>query len=138
MKMQVKTQRRERGSAMVESALCLLLFITLVYAVMEFGRLVYSYNILAGATREAARYAIVHGGNSGSPATQTILSNKVKQWAIGLDRSAINVTATWESPSKAPNTDVTIVSQYTLGPITRLIARNNLVLSTRSQMVISQ
>lgn len=139
MKPTVTRQHRERGSGLVESSLCLLLFFTLVYSVMEFGRMVYSYNILAGATREATRYAIVHGGNSGSTATQSILADKVKNWAIGLDRSTIAVTATWSDPaSKAPGSSVRIVSQYTLAPFTKLITAGNIVLSTRSEMVISQ
>lgn len=133
-----RARRHERGSGLVESALCLMLFVTLVYSVMEFGRMIYSYNVLAGATREAARYAIVHGGSSGSVATQEILATKVKNWAIGLDTSAIAVTATWENVSKSPGTSVLIVSQYTLSPFTRLITAGNVMLTTRSEMVISQ
>ena len=132
-------RRTERGSARLESALCLLLFVTLCYSVMEFGRLIYSYNILAGATREATRWAIVHGGNSGSVATQATLEEKVKHWAIGLDRSAIAVTPTWSDPvSKAPGSSVLVVTQYTLRPFTKLITAGTIVMSTRSEMVISQ
>ena len=131
--------RGERGSAMVESALCLMLFFTLVYAVMEFGRMVYSYNVLAGATREATRYAFVHGGSSGATADQATLATKVKSWAIGLDPNSITVTATWSDPAtKAPKSTVQVVSQYTMSPFTRLISAGNFVMSTRSEMVISQ
>ena len=45
----------------MEFGLCFLLVFGLVYAIFEFGRVVYSYNVLAGATREASRYAMVHG-----------------------------------------------------------------------------
>jgi Flp pilus assembly protein TadG len=68
----VRNRNAQRGGALIESALALLLFLSLVFAVFEFGRAVYSYNVLAAATREAARYAIVHGSSSSSPASNQI------------------------------------------------------------------
>ena len=90
--MPIVTARRrasERGSAMVELSLCFLLVFSLIYALMEFSRVVYCYNILAGATREASRYAMVHGSKSGSVATASDIQAQVARWAIGLDTSAL-------------------------------------------------
>jgi Flp pilus assembly protein TadG len=64
-------KQRQRGAATVEFGLAFLLFFTFIISIMEFGRIVSAYNILAGATREASRYATVHGSASGSPATDT-------------------------------------------------------------------
>jgi Flp pilus assembly protein TadG len=122
---------------MVELALCLLLALSLIYAVMEFGRVVYSYTVLNGATREASRYAIVHGSASGSAATQDTIRDQVTRWAIGLDASAIGVEATW-LPSKAPGSTVRIVATYTINPFSGLLMRQPLVLASRSEMMISQ
>ena len=122
---------------MVELSLCLLLAVTLVYAVMEFGRIVYSYTVLAGATREASRYAIVHGSLSGSPATQTEIREQVTRWAIGLDTSAVAVNATWV-PSNAPGSTVRVEATYTITPFSWLLVKQPLVLGSRSEMVISQ
>ena len=80
---------------MVELSLCFLLVFSLIYALMEFSRVVYCYNILAGATREASRYAIVHGSKSGSVATASDIQAQVARWAIGLDTSALTVNTTW-------------------------------------------
>jgi Flp pilus assembly protein TadG len=131
------TRRAQRGAAMVELALCLLLTVSLIYAIMEFGRIVYSYTVLTGATREASRYAIVHGGNSGSPATQEAISERVKSWAVGLDTSAITVNTTWV-PSNAPGATVRVVAQYQVTPFSGLIMAGPLTLGSRSEMVISQ
>ena len=87
---------------MVELSLCFLLVFSLIYAVMEFSRVVYSYNILAGATREASRYAMVHGSKSGSAATASDIQAQVERWAIGLNTSALTVTTTW-TPSNTPS-----------------------------------
>ena len=59
--------------------------VSLIYALMEFSRFVYCYNILAGATREASRYAMVHGSKSGAPATASDIQAQVERWGIGLE-----------------------------------------------------
>ena len=134
-----KTRRgtSEKGAALVELSLCILLFFVTVYAIIEFGRFVYSYTVLAGATREAARYAIVHGSNSSSVATADDIRTQVTRYAIGLDTSALAVSTTWD-PSNAPGGVVRVQATYDIAPMTRLIFDQGLSLSSRSEMVISQ
>ena len=134
-----KTRRgtSEKGAALVELSLCILLFFVTVYAIIEFGRFVYSYTVLAGATREAARYAIVHGSNSSSVATTDDIRTQVTRYAIGLDTSALAVSTTWD-PSNAPGGVVRVQATYDIAPMTRLIFDQALSLSSRSEMVISQ
>ena len=52
-----------RGQALVEFSLIVITFMILVFAVFDFGRVVWANNALANAAREAARFAIVHGGS---------------------------------------------------------------------------
>ena len=52
------------GQALVEFALVAPIFFVLMFAVIEGGRFIFYYEMLNNATREGARYAIVHGGNS--------------------------------------------------------------------------
>ena len=68
---------KEKGSTVIEFGLCFLLVFGFIYAIFEFGRVVYSYNVLAGATREASRYAMVHGSQSGSAATSDDIRARV-------------------------------------------------------------
>jgi hypothetical protein len=56
-----------RGQAMVEFALVAPIFFLLLFGVIEAGRFILYYQTLANATREGARYAIVHGWNSSCP-----------------------------------------------------------------------
>jgi Flp pilus assembly protein TadG len=129
--------KNKRGDGLVEYALIYLLFFTVFYGVIEFGRTVASYNILAAATREAGRYAVVHGSASGAQADQSALQNSVRQWAISLDPSAVTVTATW-SPTSAPAGGTVLVqSQYRLTPFTGIFG-GAITLRSRSQMVISR
>ena len=55
--------RANRGQALVEFALIVPLFLTLLVAVVDFGRVVWANDTLANAAREGARFAIVHGGS---------------------------------------------------------------------------
>jgi Flp pilus assembly protein TadG len=60
-------QDRSRGQAMVEFALVIPIFILLMVALFDFGRVIWVNDTLSTAAREAVRFAIVHGG-SGSTA----------------------------------------------------------------------
>jgi Flp pilus assembly protein TadG len=53
-----------RGQSLVEFALIVPLFLVLLFAIFDFGRVVWANDALANAAREAARFAIVHGGSS--------------------------------------------------------------------------
>jgi Flp pilus assembly protein TadG len=131
------TRHGRRGTVTVEFGLAFLVFFGLVYGVMEFGRIVSAYNILAGAAREGARYAMVHGNASGSAASQSDIEKIVRRWAVGLDKNSVAVTATW-NPGKAPGDEVLVQASYTLTPFTRLILRKGVTLKSSARMTISQ
>ena len=122
---------------MVEFALAFLVFFTVVYAIMEFGRIVSSYNILAGAAREGARYAVVHGSASGSTASASDIQDIVRKWSVGLDKNSVTVTTTW-TPGKGPGSDVKVAASYALTPFTKLILHSGLTLKSTARMTISQ
>ena len=54
-------------AALVEFALVAPIFFLLMLGIIEAGRFILYYQTLANATREGARYAIVHGANSYCP-----------------------------------------------------------------------
>src|SRR3989440_8082375 len=55
-----KMRRSERGSTLVEFAIGATVFLTILFAVLEFGRALWVHNALADAARRGARYAVVH------------------------------------------------------------------------------
>jgi Flp pilus assembly protein TadG len=57
-------KRKTRGQALVEFALVAPLFFLFMFAIIEGARFVFYNEMLNNATREGARYAIVHGGNT--------------------------------------------------------------------------
>ena len=62
----------ERGSTLVEFAIGATVFVTALFAVLEFGRALWVHNALADATRRGARYAVTH-----SAASQAAVKNVV-------------------------------------------------------------
>ncbi len=55
--------RNQRGAALVEFAIGATVFITAMFAVLEFGRALWTHNALADGARRGARYAAIHGPN---------------------------------------------------------------------------
>ena len=55
-----KIRRGERGSTLVEFAIGATVFLTVMFAVIEFGRALWVHNALADAARRGVRYAVVH------------------------------------------------------------------------------
>jgi Flp pilus assembly protein TadG len=127
----------QRGASLLEFGLAFLIFFSALYGIMEFGRIVASYNILSGAAREGVRYASVHGSASGAAATASDVQTVVRNWAIGLDTSAVAVDTTW-NPGNGPGSKVKVKASYTLTPFTGLILTNGITLQSSSQMSISQ
>src|SRR6185295_19031640 len=50
----------ERGSTLVEFAIGVTVFLTSMFAVVEFGRALWTHNALSDAARRGARYATMH------------------------------------------------------------------------------
>jgi Flp pilus assembly protein TadG len=136
-KQAIRSRKGQQGATILEFSLSFLLVFTILIAIMEFARFVYSYSILAGATKEAARYAIVHGSRSGSPATAADIRAQVSRWAIGLDPGLMTVDTNWV-PANTPGSRVQIQTRYNIAPMTGLILRAPITLGSRSEMVISQ
>jgi Flp pilus assembly protein TadG len=120
---------------MVEAALSLVLFLTLLFGIMEFGRLIYSYNTLAHATREGTRYALARGQSSPVPATSTTIATLVQRQAVGL--KPVTVTTTW-TPDNKPGSLVQVDATYTFNPILPYTKLAAITLRSTSKMRISQ
>jgi Flp pilus assembly protein TadG len=50
----------ERGSTLVEFAIGVTVFVTAMFAILEFGRALWVHNALTDAARRGARYAVLH------------------------------------------------------------------------------
>lgn len=144
MKATIMSQRRpgrrrprQSGSAIVEGALVFLVFMVIVFGLMEFGRMVWSYTQVANGAREATRYAIVHGSASGSTASVSQIQGIVTSHSPGLDASNITTNVTF-TPDQSPGSTVKVAVTYKFYPLTPFIPVGPIHLASTSQMVIYQ
>lgn len=50
----------EEGASLLEFAIAATVFLTVLFAVVEFGRVLWAHNALSDAARRGARYAVMH------------------------------------------------------------------------------
>ena len=68
--------KREQGSSLLEFAIAATVFLTVLFAVVEFGRALWVHNALSDAARRGARYAVLH------KATTSRTSKRL--WSMGI------------------------------------------------------
>ena len=127
------------GQALVEGALTLTVFLSLVFGVCEFGRAVWIYTLICHVAREGTRYAAVHGSQSGMSADLAITNtnNVVKTRAVGLPASSVNVTTTWV-PDNTPGNAVRVSVSYNFKFMTPYrLSSDTLTLRSTSQMMVT-
>jgi Flp pilus assembly protein TadG len=72
--LRIKTCRKnERGSTLVEFAIGATVFLTAMFAVLEFGRALWVHNALTDAARRGARYATLHAEANASQVKNVVV-----------------------------------------------------------------
>jgi len=127
---------------MVEFALCFLLFMGLIVGIFELGRTIWTYTTVAYASRQAARYAIVHS-EFGDPDVLASLGtdpidDRVKSQAIGLDASKLSITKNW-TPDASRGSEFQITVTYpvdVIGSSLFIPGVNQIVLGSTSRSTV--
>jgi Flp pilus assembly protein TadG len=148
------TPRKQRGTGLVEMALVLVILLALLFAIIDFGRALYTYHFVSNAAREATRWASVRGtlcnpALTGCQATQANVDAYVKSVSgMGLDASKITVTPTWgpppnnspacTAPFHMPTCAVTVKVQYDYTFFFPFLPTTPVKMTSTSEMVITQ
>jgi Flp pilus assembly protein TadG len=98
--------RGERGQAVVEFALIVPLLVLLTMGMVDFGRIFYSYEGLANAAREGARYCALNPGNASG--TQSRVNGEVNGMVASVTASGCT-----NQPKGQPVT-VTVTAPFSL------------------------
>ena len=125
---------------MVEFALSFVLFLTVSMGLFEMARAMWIYTTLSHAARQGARFAIVGGANSPTPASDADILAVVQKHAIGLVSSDVAVEVEWQDAAKDGGQFVRVRALYPFrfltGPV--FIANQGVFnLGSVSQMTIS-
>ena len=119
--------RRDEGDSLLEFSLVAFMFVMILLAVVEMGRLVLVYTAVSNAAHVGTRYAIVHGsdrtgsgtdGPSG-PGSTTAVETVVQNFASAglLDTSRLTISVTYPDGSNAPGKNVSVTVTYPYDPI---------------------
>jgi len=125
------------------------IFFVIVFGVFDFGIAAYTYHYVSNAAREAARWAVVHGEESDSPASSTDVESYVKgagRLPPGINPTKMTVTAEWPGDATNPTcTDhpkkhgcpVKVTVLYNYDFLLPFIKSPALQITSSSQMVIA-
>jgi Flp pilus assembly protein TadG len=121
-------RRCRRGATIVEMAIVLMVFLTLVLGMLDLGLGVFHYHVLGQAARQGARQAIVHGnladrlgpwGPQGFTVTAedaSPLVAAIRPVLAGFDLSQVTIQAEWPDGGNDPSSDqrvrVTVSAPY--------------------------
>jgi Flp pilus assembly protein TadG len=158
----LRLAKSEEGANMVEFALSALIFLSLLFGVIEFAYAYYTYQDISDAARKAARWASVRGSVSCTNvpnlpdcgATNAEVQTYVQNLGYpGLNSSKINVTTKWcpassttsgtwttcsTSGSNAPGNQVQVMVSYTFPIGLPYLAAKTIGLQSTASMVIAQ
>jgi Flp pilus assembly protein TadG len=135
----------ERGTALAEFAIASTFALVLMFGILDLGRSLYTYHLVANAARIGSRWALVRGSDcntAGCTATQATIQTYVQSQSPGVDPALLTVTATYAlvpsvcSTAKAAGCTVTVTAAYPFNFVAFPIAQINM--SSASQMTISQ
>jgi Flp pilus assembly protein TadG len=106
---------------MIEFLLVALLLFLMLFASIEFDRMLFVYTNLADAAKAGVRYAIVHGSNRtsgacGPAANPTAVVDLITNYTTAVDRSKLTVNVTYPEGDNATGNSVNVVVQYAYDP----------------------
>jgi Flp pilus assembly protein TadG len=85
--------KHQKGGTLLEGAITLMLFFTLIFGVLEFGRAYNLYQTITNAAREGARYSVAPFSGTNNLPTTTQVEARVQQYldSVGARNTTVTV-----------------------------------------------
>jgi Flp pilus assembly protein TadG len=133
----IAARRRNSGQATTEFAIVGAVFLILLLGMIEFSAAMYAYDFVSYAASQTARYAMVRGSTSTSPATLSQLQTYAQSLASGLNTANLSTTAAW-TPNNQPGSLVQVTVQYNFQFVGGLFASATFPFTDTVQMRIAR
>lgn len=125
------------GAAIVEFGLLASIFFTLIFVIIDFGRMMWLNNTVEHIATEGARYAAVRGADKPSPVTESQVTTYVQDRADGIPASDMTINVSW-SPNNNPGSTVTVLVTYNYEYIIgSILGFDTVDLQGRSTMIVN-
>jgi Flp pilus assembly protein TadG len=115
-----RSASNQRGSSILEFTLVGIAMIFIIISFFEMARGMWTYQTLAYAVREGARYVTVHGKDCAAPNTCQVtigqITSVIKSAGVGLDPNATTLTFTPASGSATSDTITNLLASNTTWP----------------------
>ena len=121
---------QQKGQSIVEFALLLPVLLFIIFGLLDMGRAVYTYTVLASAAHEGARQAVIVDN------TDQVVVNAALQRAVAVNLLASEVQIVG---TRQPGTQVTVIVSHPFAPVTPLISNvvgHSLALSAAATMIV--
>jgi len=111
-------RKTERGASLLEFAIAATVFLTVLFAIVEFGRALWVHNALTDAARRGARYAVMHKATDIDDVKKIVVYGDLTGTTPLLENlSTSNVTVTYNSFNLDAGTASVSVHDYQFQPI---------------------
>jgi Flp pilus assembly protein TadG len=108
----------ERGASLLEFAIAATVFLTVLFAVVEFGRALWVHNALTDAARRGARYAVLHKQTDIDDVKKIVVYGDLTSTTPLLENlSTDNVTVTYNGFNLDTGTASVLIHDYQFQPI---------------------
>lgn len=149
-----KLLRKDHGQALVETALSVAVFLTLLIGVIQMAWALYAYHYVSYAARLGSRYAMVRGSAcSGMDNCPNATEDEIQTYVrgihfAGIDSSKLNVQVSWAAspqsgttctpPCKDPGDQVQVLASYPFGIAIPFVPASQITLHSTAESVIAQ
>jgi Flp pilus assembly protein TadG len=121
-----RSGRDDRGSTLVEFAIVVIVFLTIVLGIMDFCRFLYTYHFVSEVAREGTRYAVTRGSTYSTACSSTTtfacyatagnITTFVESLSPpGIESGSLTVDATWPGALSNATGSCTTTANSTTG-----------------------
>jgi len=129
------SQKNQKGGTLLEAAITLMLFFTLIFGVLEFGRAYNLYQAITNAAREGARYSVApFPGTNNLPSNGNVQA-RVQQYLDSVGARNTTVTVVQSTTGTVNGVDVVYTNVNVTAPYTFLFfPYGSVTMQTTAQM----
>ena len=115
--------RNQKGQSSIETALMMVVILTVLFSVFEICELMYVYTVMADAAQEGARFAVVHSGVVANDPNVIAHVQRFAKMSMH-DVSAMAVTVELPDTTNAPPHRVRVKVAYSYVPYLHTLMPN--------------
>jgi Flp pilus assembly protein TadG len=129
-----RDQQRRRGSNLVEGALTMVIFFTVMFAIFDFGRALNVYHALTDAAREGARYSVAPFQGTATLPTPAQVQTFTQNYLTAANVSTATVTVNQSFAGTVNGVPLVFTQVNVSEPYTFVFFPFTMTLSTSSVM----